>query len=68
MKALPCSRSKKSIDEVRVVSQEEAKEIISDCCDGVGYKKSKYRYYRFYADGLASPFYVYCLRLRGCLE
>ena len=64
----PIRISKNSIDEVRLVSQKEAREIIPDCCDGVDYRKSKYRCYRFYADGLPSPFYVYCLHFTGCLE
>lgn len=58
-----------TIDEIRIVSEDEARELMPKCCyETVNYKKSDYRCFRFYADNHPSPFYIYCLGIEGRVE
>lgn len=63
------SIDKYGIDEIKIASEDEARDVVPDCSSlPLNYKKDDYRCYRFYANGVPSPFYIYCLNLEGWIE
>ncbi|MCW8876813.1 MAG: hypothetical protein OQK04_01670 [Kangiellaceae bacterium] len=57
------------IDEIREIDKEEAIGLMpQSSLASFGSSQDDYKCYRFYANNVATPFYVYCLSLEGYMN